>query len=68
MVVKIVCVFNASFEIKEGVRHPEDVSCPNCGRVLPDNASQDLFTALNSFALFETKLGYKECYEVFISK
>lgn len=67
MVVKITCACNATFEIKDGVRHPATITCPNCGRPLPDNATNDLFTALNSFSLFEAKLD-NGLYEIEFSK
>lgn len=68
MVVKIVCACNASFEIKNGSRHPEVITCPNCGRPLPNDASKDLFHALESFSLFQSKLDDTGRYEITISK
>lgn len=68
MIVKITCACNATFEIKNGSKHPNIVVCPNCGRSLPDNASQDLLNALDSFALFESKLDNSGYYEIAISK
>lgn len=68
MIVKINCACNAAFEIKDGAKHPKIIICPNCGRSLPDNASQDLFTALDSFALFESKLEDTGYYEFTVSK
>lgn len=63
MTVKIKCTCRATFEIRDGSLHPKVVACPNCGKSLPDNASQDLFASMSSFALFETKLeneGYND--------
>ncbi len=68
MIVKITCACNATFEIKDGTKHPNIVICPNCGRSLPDNATNDLFTALNSFSLFEAKLNNIGLYEIEFSK
>lgn len=56
MKVKITCNCNASFEIKDGNKHPEEICCPNCGNILPDDASQDLLSMLNSFSLLKSKL------------
>ena len=56
MIVKITCACRASFEIKDGSRHPQEILCPNCGRSLPSNASKDLLTALDALEVFETKL------------
>lgn len=68
MIIRITCACNAAFENKNGNRHPDIVTCPNCGRSLPDNATNDLFTALNSFSLFEAKLDNSGLYEIEILK
>lgn len=67
MLIKINCACNATFEIKNGAKHPKEIICPNCGRPLPDGASQDLFTALDAFELFQAKVE-NSCYEISISK
>lgn len=56
MNVKITCPCNASFEIKECSKCPPEISCPNCGQILPLNASLDLFKMFESFNLFKDKL------------
>lgn len=63
MIVKITCSCNASFEIKNSVRHPKEICCPNCGSILPHNASQDLFNMLDSLSLLESKLE-DSCYDI----
>lgn len=63
MKVKITCNCNASFEINGGGRHPKEIRCPNCGSTLPDNASQDLFSMLDSFLSLESKLE-KSAYNI----
>lgn len=68
MLVKITCACSASFEIKDGSRHPKTIACPNCGRVLPNDASQNLYDALASFSLFEAKLDDSGLYDIFVSK
>lgn len=68
MIVKITCACNATFEIKDGSRHPKIITCPNCGRSLPDNASNDLLAALEAFSIFDAKLSDSGLYEISISK
>lgn len=69
MIVKITCACNATFEIKSsGSRHPKSVHCPNCGRELPDNSSDDLFKSLDSFETFKSKVENSGHYEVKISE
>lgn len=69
MLVKITCACNATFEIRStGSRHPKTICCPNCGCELPDNSSTDLYTALKSFELFESKLENTGHYEVHLSE
>lgn len=69
MVVKITCACNATFEIRSsGSRHPKSIHCPNCGRELPDNSSADLFTALDSFEVFQSKVENSGLYDVQISE
>lgn len=56
MKVKITCTCTATFEIKDGSMHPEEISCPNCGKPLPNGAYTDLLSAMSSFDIFESKL------------
>ena len=56
MKITITCTCAASFEIKNGSIHPKEICCPNCGEPLPDNATEDILTALQSLDIFESKL------------
>jgi hypothetical protein len=56
MNVKIICSCRASFEIKDNVNHPKEISCPNCGQPLPDNASTDLLKMFEAFSTLQNKL------------
>lgn len=60
MKVKITCPCGASFDIKSGIQHPNEISCPNCGHLLPDNASSDLLKMLDTFKSLENKLVHWE--------
>lgn len=40
MKVKITCTCTATFEIKDGSMHPQEIACPNCGNPLPDGHMQ----------------------------
>lgn len=67
MTVKINCKCNSTFEIKDGAKHPKVIVCPNCGRPLPDNATENLLAALDSFSVFKSKLN-DALYEFELSK
>ncbi len=56
MKVKITCTCRAAFVIKSSSRHPSEISCPNCGQVLPFDASSDLLKMLDAFEVLEAKL------------
>lgn len=73
MKVKITCPCSASFDIKSGVHHPTEITCPNCGKPLPENASSDLLKMFDAFKSLENKLihwelgGLDEPYSLEIS-
>lgn len=56
MKVKITCSCGAALEVKNGVQHPKEISCPNCGNPLPDNASSDLLKMFETFKSLNEKL------------
>ena len=58
MKVKITCSCGASFDIKDGIQHPKEICCPNCGKQLPDNASSDLLKMFDAFKSLQDKLVY----------
>ncbi len=66
MVVEITCTCGAKFELKRNTRNKNDIACPSCGRVLPNDASKDLRSAFDAFDLFRTKLQHSDnnCYDI----
>lgn len=58
MKVKLTCPCGASFEITDDHEHPKEISCPNCGLPLPDNASSDLLKMFEAFSSIKQKLVY----------
>lgn len=60
MKIKITCPCGAAFEIKSGAQHPKEISCPNCGKQLPDNASCDLLKMFEAFHSLDSKLLFRD--------
>lgn len=60
MKMRITCSCGASFEITNSPSHPQEISCPNCGKPLPDNASSDLLKVFEAFKSLEKKLLHPE--------
>ncbi|MCM1219401.1 MAG: hypothetical protein NC548_33395 [Lachnospiraceae bacterium] len=64
MKIKIKCPCHATFEIRTGIQHPDEITCPNCGKPLPDNASSDLLKMFESFQSLHDKLVYRSSAEL----